>query len=736
MKFALPSRIAGAVALLFTYCSHLAVAQTQNTDVIYSGTVSSHTSLNCGVLNDCVGIEFPDRFGTKDNLEDYAILHPRTLSVLNSSPVGVTTEMANAVPSGSRAGIVLSRHGDLLTTAGANVLNNLSIITWGAEGSQTYNGGSLLNAELVAQAPTRLEFIAKKPFTSLRVEYAAVTSVATKFRLYYAYSFKSNNTNTQYLGATSITTNNVTSGTIPGGVVQGCVNSGVTNPAGAADNDVNTFATFGSLAQVNCPSFLNVKLTRSVGPTDYRAGFVVGSAGLVDLNVLNGFSVVTYLGDKQQEVATGINALQVNVLPDDKSQISFSTTKPFDRVELRQNSLVSATYNLNVFYGFGIESKAFRDPEPVRSTLPVATTNVKTFRGSVACADISIGSSTSGCSGITNPLSSVDPDTTNFTTITQPLVAGGERVRVRMKLEGNGFAGNRAGVVLGASTGLLNLKLLENTTLRTYAADGVTLRETFSDGSLLNASVLSGNKTALSFLTTRDFGWVELDLPAAAAISLATETQVYYAFAEEQRLGFPTNLIGPSGPLPVQLVSFQAKAAGGGVDIKWQTASEANSSHFVVERSATSAEGFAPIGRVAAAGTTTSRQEYLLRDAEAGEQEAAILYYRLRQVDMDGKEHYSQVVPVKWSTPALALIVYPNPAVGAENIRVQLAGTATEGNSLAVYGARAELISRLAVSGREVVLPSALLRTGIYQLVLLNNAGQRVATQRLVVAGR
>ena len=90
----------------------------------------------------------------------------------------------------------------------------------------------------------------------------------------------------------------------------------------------------------------------------------------------------------------------------------------------------------------------------------------------------------------------------------------------------------------------------------------------------------------------------------------------------------------PASPLPVVLVSFTARAQGGGdVALAWRTASEKNSARFEVERS-TNGTAFARIGKVPAAGRSSAPRSYAWTDRTVPAQ-AALLYYRLRQVDTD-----------------------------------------------------------------------------------------------------
>ena len=112
-----------------------------------------------------------------------------------------------------------------------------------------------------------------------------------------------------------------------------------------------------------------------------------------------------------------------------------------------------------------------------------------------------------------------------------------------------------------------------------------------------------------------------------------------------------------AAPLPVQLISFTAQAQGAGVAVAWRTASEVNSDRFEVERSIDGAT-FSTLALVAAHGTTSAAHAYAYLDAllPTG---VATLYYRLRQVDLDGSAHYSPVRMVAVATASLS--VFPNP---------------------------------------------------------------------------
>lgn len=101
-----------------------------------------------------------------------------------------------------------------------------------------------------------------------------------------------------------------------------------------------------------------------------------------------------------------------------------------------------------------------------------------------------------------------------------------------------------------------------------------------------------------------------------------------------------------SGVLPIELLSFTATEEGNAVHVRWSTASESGSSHYVIERSS-DAQTFGAVGSVAAAGYSQSLIEYGSDDMEPL---PGTSYYRLKQVDLDGAYTYYGPIPVVRST--------------------------------------------------------------------------------------
>jgi hypothetical protein len=92
--------------------------------------------------------------------------------------------------------------------------------------------------------------------------------------------------------------------------------------------------------------------------------------------------------------------------------------------------------------------------------------------------------------------------------------------------------------------------------------------------------------------------------------------------------------------LPVELTAFTSSVEGGNVELIWSTASESGNSYFSVER-AYASNTFAEIARIAGSYYSNEESEYRYLDEDLN---PGRYYYRLKQVDFDGKETFSQTI--------------------------------------------------------------------------------------------
>lgn len=96
-----------------------------------------------------------------------------------------------------------------------------------------------------------------------------------------------------------------------------------------------------------------------------------------------------------------------------------------------------------------------------------------------------------------------------------------------------------------------------------------------------------------------------------------------------------------SGALPVELTRFTAADQGAANKLDWATKSEANHSHFMVQKSSDGLV-FDDAMRIPGGPTTKNEKQYAWVDYAP----FPVTYYRLQSVDFDGAKNLSQVVSV------------------------------------------------------------------------------------------
>jgi len=111
-------------------------------------------------------------------------------------------------------------------------------------------------------------------------------------------------------------------------------------------------------------------------------------------------------------------------------------------------------------------------------------------------------------------------------------------------------------------------------------------------------------------------------------------------------------------PLPIKYANFEASLLQNSfVRLNWATLTEINNDYFIVEKS-DNGLGFEEISRVDGAGNSLGLINYNITDEKPF---LGVNYYRLKQIDFDGKYEYSDIVAVN-VTENDSYNIYPNPA--------------------------------------------------------------------------
>lgn len=123
--------------------------------------------------------------------------------------------------------------------------------------------------------------------------------------------------------------------------------------------------------------------------------------------------------------------------------------------------------------------------------------------------------------------------------------------------------------------------------------------------------------------------------------------------------------------LPVKLTAFTASLVKEKVNLKWETASEINVSHFELERS-TDGVNFSKTALVFSYGAADTKASYTYSDNVTSFQ-VPVVYYRLRSVDIDGKSELSETRIIrlgKTDANSISILTFPNPVMNELRITV------------------------------------------------------------------
>ncbi len=258
-----------------------------------------------------------------------------------------------------------------------------------------------------------------------------------------------------------------------------------------------------------------------------------------------------------------------------------------------------------------------------------------------------------------------------------------------------------------------------------------TIRLYFTQGELNALATAYGQPLTINDLDVTKYSNNSMDFTGTASLmtitgrgtapaSVTTSSNVYYL--EFQVSSFSHFIIHPQYgvPLPVELLSFDAKPFNNSVAINWSTASEINSSYFEVWKSKDT-EDWTYVGKVLAAGNSNNEIKYGLNDNTPM---TGTSYYKLIQFDLDGatKEYGPRTVEFKKENISK---VYPNPANNSVYIDFYLNNS---GSNIAIlfYNNLGQIVKKKAVNAIEgnntFDVSTEDLNNGIYTIRIISDS--------------
>ncbi len=183
--------------------------------------------------------------------------------------------------------------------------------------------------------------------------------------------------------------------------------------------------------------------------------------------------------------------------------------------------------------------------------------------------------------------------------------------------------------------------------------------------------------------------------------------------------------------LPVELLDFQVKRDNENVLIYWVTAREKDNGHFVVEHS-TDGKNYEELLVVKGAGTTALLQQYSIKDTNPNK---GMNYYRLKQVDIDGKFEYSFIRSIKFGD-RYSILLAPNPVLEGSAMALNVQSENESELSISIFNTLGQLMFQKQISAvkgdNQLNLDLSSFPKGIYALQCQSGT-DLIETQQIII---
>ena len=173
--------------------------------------------------------------------------------------------------------------------------------------------------------------------------------------------------------------------------------------------------------------------------------------------------------------------------------------------------------------------------------------------------------------------------------------------------------------------------------------------------------------------------------------------------------------------LPAKFVGFSAVENNGNGSLSWKMENESsNTDHYEIERSLNSID-FTKITTVGAKNNGNSSNSYDTTDFNLSTiSSAGLFFYRIKEIDKNGKFIYSETRKIRLNGKALAILAYPNPINDFVNLTIDIEQDAS--SILTIYdatGKKIQLMQLQLVKGTNTKkINTITLAAGIYLLQL------------------
>jgi hypothetical protein len=240
---------------------------------------------------------------------------------------------------------------------------------------------------------------------------------------------------------------------------------------------------------------------------------------------------------------------------------------------------------------------------------------------------------------------------------------------------------------------------ISKNTASANAGSGVDLSFTW------NANEVVGALTNPTLNHHNGNGW---EIPSMGTSSVSGTTLTYTGY----KGSFSPFAIGGSSAfgLPVELKEFNTKCLNDYTTINWTTASEKNNAYFELFKS-DDATNWEKIYEEKGQGTKATETHYSFNDFDK-----KTTYYRLKDIDEDGVENWSQIIFSDCKNEVSNIQIYPNPASDYIKVIVPI----SENTTLNIISLEGKIIKTMPLISNQTLVSVKDLVNGIYLIEIKN----------------
>jgi ELWxxDGT repeat protein len=178
--------------------------------------------------------------------------------------------------------------------------------------------------------------------------------------------------------------------------------------------------------------------------------------------------------------------------------------------------------------------------------------------------------------------------------------------------------------------------------------------------------------------------------------------------------------------LPLTFLEFKGTLVNDDSQLQWKTDHEASTYSFLIERSVDGSK-YTQVGYVNAA-NSDGIHTYAFKDPAVSSLGVSRVYYRLKEVDINGKYIYSRVVMLSIDSKSNFITIYPNPVQKDINLSLTLISKSRLNWQLVDYSGRIikNGIYDLSAGSTSVSIEAGNLRPGTYLLQIKGDGVQQV----------